>query len=81
MPDTPIDGAMIGVRNMFIIGGGDPAFFEKALAAHDAQVLRDAADRARDILVSQRKTLGMPTDEWLRAEADRIAGGTSAHDQ
>jgi len=52
----------------------DLAEFDRWLTKHDAEVgkqaLLDAADAAYWTLVQEKKTLGMPTDEWLRARAN-----------
>lgn len=50
---------------------------ERRLAEAQAEALDAAADEMRDILVSQRKLLGMPSDEWLRARAATIREGDS----
>lgn len=58
----------------------DHADFDRWLAAHDAQVLRNAADRLSSTGGVAHKltphgvlvTMAAPADEWLRVEADRI---------
>ncbi len=52
--------------------------WNRALAAHDAQVLRDAA--AKIAGGSERQTR-RTVELTLLAEADRIEGGTSANDR
>lgn len=50
------------------------AAFDRALAAHDAQVLRDAAERLAThnlLLPRGHATMGVLVD-WLRVEANRI---------
>lgn len=49
------------------------AAFDRARAAHDAQVLRDAADRWH----TENTGTAPRMYSWLLAEADRIAGGAS----
>lgn len=53
---------------------GRLAAFDRWLAAHDARVLKEAADEMQDVFGSGR-TLGMPSDMWLRGRASRLRAG------
>jgi len=53
------------------------AEFDRGLAAHDAQVLRDAADEFEEYWTSGAPVSVGP-EVWLRTLAARIEGGASA---
>jgi len=79
------------IREMYWACSGEPRRdsgawdeFDRWLAAHDAQVLRDAANKFAEgawvgafIEVDDDVSAVQATDRWLNAEADRIEKGNT----